>query len=39
VIGGPSVGPGSDAGSAPPAPGNVPVIKIDESAPVTPPKS
>ena len=39
IIGGPSVGPGADAGSAPSAPGNVPVIKIDESAPVTPPKS
>ena len=39
IIGGPSVGPGSDAGSAPSAPGNVPVIKIDESAPMTPPKS
>ena len=32
-------GPGSDAGSAPSAPGSVPVIKIDDSAPVTPPKS
>jgi len=39
IIGGPSVGPGADAGSAPSVPGNVPVIKIDESAPMTPPKS
>jgi len=39
IIGGPSAGPGADAGSASPAPGSVPVIKIDESAPVTPPKS
>jgi LysM repeat protein len=39
VIGGPSVGPGFDAGSAPSNPGNVPVIKIDESAPMTPSKS
>jgi len=36
VIGSPTIGPGSDTG---PASGNVPVIKIDESAPVTPPKS
>jgi membrane-bound lytic murein transglycosylase D len=39
VIGSPTIGPGSDTGSAPSAPGNVPVIKIDDSAPVTPPKS
>jgi LysM repeat protein len=39
IIGGPSAGPGSDFGSAPSAPGSVPVIKIDDSAPVTPPKS
>ena len=39
IIGGPSAGSGADAGSAPTAPGSVPVIKIDDSAPVTPPKS
>ena len=39
VIGGPSFGSGSDGGAASPAPGSVPVIKIDESAPATPPKS
>jgi LysM repeat protein len=39
IIGGPSVGPGSDTGSATPAPGSVPVIKIDDSETATPPKS
>jgi hypothetical protein len=39
MIGSPTIGPGSDVGSAPSAPGSVPVIKIDDSAPVTPPKS
>jgi len=36
MIGSPTIGPGSDTGSAP---GNVPVIKIDDSAPATPPQS
>ena len=36
MIGSPTIGPGSYTGSAP---GNVPVIKIDDSAPATPPKS
>ena len=36
VIGGPATGSGADTGSAP---GNVPVIKIDDSAPATPTKS
>jgi LysM repeat protein len=39
MIGSPTVGPGSEPGPAPAAPGNVPVIKIDDSAPVTAPKS
>jgi len=39
MIGSPTVGSGSDTGPAPSAPGNVPVIKIDDSAPVTAPKS
>jgi LysM repeat protein len=36
MIGTPTIGPGSDTGSAP---GNVPVIKIDDSASATAPKS
>ena len=36
MIGSPTIGPGSDTG---PASGNVPVIKIDDSASATPPQS
>ncbi len=39
VIGSPTIGPGSEAGPAPAAPGNVPVIKIDDTPPVAAPKN